>query len=89
MAPLKIYWGGGSPPAWRVLACLEEKGLAYDSKLLDLYASESQERNTISVVPMALPSFAQDRVMPYVIVLLCHVCAGTCNVSVRNREPAR
>ena len=68
MAPLKLYWGGGSPPAWRVLACMEEKGLTYESKLLDLYASDSCCIPIVPVVPMALPSSAQDRVMPYVIV---------------------
>ena len=30
-----IYWGSGSTPAWKALACLEEKGLAYDSKRID------------------------------------------------------
>jgi hypothetical protein len=30
-----IYWGSGSTPAWRVLACLEEKNLTYNSKLIE------------------------------------------------------
>ena len=47
MAPLKIYWGGGSPPGWRVLACMEEKGLTYDSKLLDLTKSESHLKKNL------------------------------------------
>ena len=40
MAPLKIYWGSGSTPAWRVLVCLEEKGLSYESKILQFSKSE-------------------------------------------------
>ena len=30
-----IYWGSGSTPAWRVLICLEEKGLPYDSRIVE------------------------------------------------------
>ena len=30
-----LYWGSGSPPAWRVAIALEEKQLAYDSRLLE------------------------------------------------------
>ena len=40
MAPLKIYWGSGSTPAWRVLCVLEEKGVDYESKLLEFSKSK-------------------------------------------------
>ena len=40
MAPLKIYWGSGSTPAWRVLVCMEEKGLSYESKMLQFSKSK-------------------------------------------------
>lgn len=40
MAPLKLYWGSGSTPAWRVLCVLEEKGLDYESKLIEFSKSE-------------------------------------------------
>ena len=30
-----LYWGSGSPPAWRVAIALEEKQLMYDSRLLE------------------------------------------------------
>ena len=31
---LELYWGSGSPFAWRVMLTLEFKGIAYESKLL-------------------------------------------------------
>ncbi len=31
----KLYWGSGSTPAWRVLIALKEKGLDFDSKLVE------------------------------------------------------
>jgi glutathione S-transferase len=32
---IELYWGSGSPFAWRVMLALEIKGLAYESKLLE------------------------------------------------------
>ncbi len=32
---IELYWGSGSPFAWRVMLTLELKGLAYESKLLE------------------------------------------------------
>src|SRR4030095_3548223 len=32
---IELYWGSGSPFAWRVMLTLEIKGLAYQSKLLE------------------------------------------------------
>ena len=29
---IELYWGSGSPFAWRVMLTLEVKGLAYESK---------------------------------------------------------
>ena len=40
MPKLEIYHGGGSPFVWRVLACMEEKGLKYAVKLLDISKRE-------------------------------------------------
>lgn len=31
---ITVYWGSGSPPCWRVLLVLHEKGLRYNSELL-------------------------------------------------------
>jgi glutathione S-transferase len=32
---IELYWGSGSPFAWRVMLTLEVKGLAYESKLVE------------------------------------------------------
>jgi hypothetical protein len=32
---IELYWGSGSPFAWRVMLTLEVKGLLYESKLLE------------------------------------------------------
>jgi glutathione S-transferase len=37
---MDFYWGSGSPFAWRVHLCLEEKGLAYTSHLLSFSKGE-------------------------------------------------
>ena len=37
---MHFYWGSGSPFAWRVHLCLEEKGLAYTSHLLSFSKGE-------------------------------------------------
>jgi glutathione S-transferase len=37
---IELYWGSGSPFAWRVMLTLEVKGLSYESKLLEFSKSE-------------------------------------------------
>src|SRR4051794_37484747 len=37
---IELYWGSGSPFAWRVMLTLEVKGLAYESKLLEFSKSD-------------------------------------------------
>ena len=37
---IELYWGSGSPFAWRVMLTLELKGLAYESKLLEFSKGE-------------------------------------------------
>lgn len=37
---IELYWGSGSPFAWRVMLTLEVKGLAYGSKLLEFSKGE-------------------------------------------------
>ena len=37
---IELYWGSGSPFAWRVMLTLEVKGLTYDSKLLEFSKGE-------------------------------------------------
>ena len=44
---IELYWGSGSPFAWRVMLTLEVKGLAYESKLLE-FSKASTRRRPIS-----------------------------------------
>jgi len=37
---IELYWGSGSPFAWRVMLTLEVKGLKYESKLLEFAKGE-------------------------------------------------
>jgi glutathione S-transferase len=37
---IELYWGSGSPFAWRVMLTLEVKGLAYESKRLEFSKNE-------------------------------------------------
>ena len=37
---IELYWGSGSPFAWRVMLTLEVKGLTYESKLLEFSKGE-------------------------------------------------
>ena len=37
-----IYWGSGSAPAWKPLACLEEKKLSYKSKCIEFDKGKSK-----------------------------------------------
>ena len=39
---IELYWGSGSPFAWRVMLTLEVKGLAYESKLLEFSKQATQ-----------------------------------------------
>ena len=61
MAPLKIYWSGGSPFAWRLRACVEEKGVPYQAKLLDVSKSTHFPQHVI--LPMGTYSLKKERLM--------------------------
>ncbi|WP_437807338.1 glutathione S-transferase N-terminal domain-containing protein [Sorangium sp. So ce1078] len=48
---LEVYWGSGSPPAWRVLLLLAVKGVPYESKLLQLSKDEQKAPAYMAVSP--------------------------------------
>ena len=45
---IELYWGSGSPFAWRVMLTLELKRLPYESKLLEFSKEEHKTRHTFS-----------------------------------------
>eukprot|EP01025_Chloroclados_australasicus_P042816 TRINITY_DN45555_c0_g1_i1.p1 TRINITY_DN45555_c0_g1~~TRINITY_DN45555_c0_g1_i1.p1 ORF type:complete len:286 (-),score=28.32 TRINITY_DN45555_c0_g1_i1:275-1036(-) len=53
-----IYWGSGSTPCWRALLALEEKGLPYESKLLEFSKKEHKSEEVLAINPRGqLPAF--------------------------------
>jgi glutathione S-transferase len=48
---IELYWGSGSPFAWRVMLTLEVKGLMYESKLLEFSRGEHQTPDYLKLNP--------------------------------------
>ena len=48
---IELYWGSGSPFAWRVMLTLEVKGLAYESKLLEFSKGEHKTPGYLQLNP--------------------------------------
>ena len=47
-----LYWGSGSPPCWRVMMCLEEKGLlGYRSKFCSFEKKEHKSEEVLKINP--------------------------------------
>eukprot|EP00271_Cylindrocystis_brebissonii_P003772 TRINITY_DN15025_c0_g1_i1.p1 TRINITY_DN15025_c0_g1~~TRINITY_DN15025_c0_g1_i1.p1 ORF type:complete len:752 (+),score=141.00 TRINITY_DN15025_c0_g1_i1:299-2554(+) len=60
----KIFWGAGDCWCWRVLLTLEEKGLEYESILLDLTKRELKEGEVAALNPRAqLPTLVDGDVV--------------------------
>jgi glutathione S-transferase len=48
---LEVFWGSGSPYAWRVMLALEHKGIAYESRLLSFTAREHKSARFLAINP--------------------------------------
>ncbi len=48
---IELYWGSGSPFAWRVMLTLEVKGLEYQSKLLEFSKGEHKAPDYLQLNP--------------------------------------
>ena len=48
---IELFWGSGSPFAWRVMLTLEVKGFAYDSKLLEFSKGEHKSPAYLQLNP--------------------------------------
>jgi glutathione S-transferase len=48
---LELYWGRGSPFAWRVMLTLEVKGLAYQSTLLEFSKGDHKAADFLKLNP--------------------------------------
>jgi glutathione S-transferase len=48
---LELYWGSGSPFAWRVMLTLEVKGVPYESKLLEFSKEDHKSSGYLKLNP--------------------------------------
>ena len=48
---IEVYWGSGSPYAWRVLLALEHKGLPYTAHLLQFSKQEHKSPHLLQMNP--------------------------------------
>src|SRR3990167_7067896 len=48
---IELYWGSGSPFAWRVMLTLAVKGLDYESKLLEFSKGENKSPEYLKLNP--------------------------------------
>ncbi|MPZ76876.1 MAG: glutathione S-transferase family protein [Deltaproteobacteria bacterium] len=48
---LELYWGSGSPFAWRVMLTLEVKGLEYESKLMEFSRGDHKAADFLKLNP--------------------------------------
>lgn len=49
--PLELYWGSGSPFAWRVMLTLEVKRLPYESRLLEFSQGQHKSADYLKLNP--------------------------------------
>nr|AAC50036.1 glutathione S-transferase [Coccomyxa sp. PA] len=60
----KLYWGSGSTPAWRVLIALKEKGLEFDSRLIEFSKGEHKSEDILKLNPRGqVPTFVDGDVV--------------------------
>ncbi|GBG29735.1 Glutathione S-transferase A [Hondaea fermentalgiana] len=52
--PLVLYWGSGSPPAWRARLCLEEKQVNYRSVMLSFEKQQHKTPQVLSLNPRGM-----------------------------------
>ena len=57
---IEVYWGSGSPFAWRVLLALEYKRLPYTSHLLQFSKQEHKSQDMLALNPRGLVPVLKD-----------------------------
>lgn len=63
---IRLYWGSGSPFAWRVMLTLEVKGIAYESKLLEFSKGEHKAADYLRLNPRGkVPTLQEDDFVLY------------------------
>ena len=63
---IELYWGSGSPFAWRVMLALEVKGLVYESKLLEFSKRDHKSPSYLQLNPRGkVPTLKDDDFVIY------------------------
>jgi len=63
---IELYWGSGSPFAWRVMLTLELKRLPYESKLLEFFKQEHKTPQYLQLNPRGkVPTLKDDEFVLY------------------------
>ncbi len=72
---IEVYWGSGSPFAWRVMLTLEVKGLAYESKLLEFSKGEHKTSAYLRLNPRGKVPTLKDRdfVVYESLAIMCYL----------------
>jgi glutathione S-transferase len=72
-----LYWGSGSPPAWRVLITLHEKGLTYRSDMITFESGVLKTAPMLALNPRGLvPIFIDGDVRMYESLAILHYLEG-------------
>eukprot|EP00892_Ulva_mutabilis_P004672 jgi/Ulvmu1/2577/UM014_0028.1 len=73
MSDRVLYWLSGSPPCWRVMAVLEEKGLPYESKLINASKGELKSEELMAINPRGqAPTFKDGDIIVNESMALMH-----------------
>ncbi|MCC7275089.1 MAG: glutathione S-transferase family protein [Alphaproteobacteria bacterium] len=87
---VEIYWGSGSPYAWRVLLAAEAKGVPYVSHLLSFQAKEHKTPEFLKMNPRgAVPVLKDgDTVVTESLAIMHHIDQKAADPSLFGRTPA-
>lgn len=72
---VEIYWGSGSPYAWRVLLAAEARGVPYESRLLSFSAKEHRAPAFLAINPRGkVPALKDgDRIVTESLAIMHHL----------------
>jgi glutathione S-transferase len=89
MGVMEVYWGSGSPFAWRVLLALEVKKVGYASRLLEFSKREHRSPEFLSLNPRGkVPTIRDgDFVLSESIAILAYLDRKTPNPPLFGRNP--
>ncbi|MGE0718557.1 MAG: glutathione S-transferase family protein [Alphaproteobacteria bacterium] len=87
---IQIYWGSGSPYAWRVLLAAEAKGVPYESHLLSFQAKEHKAPDFLKMNPRgSVPVLKDgDTIVTESLAIMHHIDQAAGGPALFGRTPA-